>query len=138
MQPLHLAHLILISMWGGVVAAELILEVASRDADTARFAAEVHYYIDLLVEGPLLLGVLGTGGILLWRAWPPSTLHVVKVAAALAALAVNGWCVVMVIARKRRVADPAAVEHYRRRVFWAGVGVPFAAVAAYIGFVYFT
>jgi hypothetical protein len=136
MDRLHLFHLIFLSLWGGVVAAEFVVELALRRGH-AREAAVAHYWIDLLVEGPLLLAVLITGGLLLQRAWPPSTLHVVKIACALVALAINSWCVLMVIARRRSLGDDRAFAHYQRRVFFAGVGAPFALAAAWIGFAYF-
>ncbi len=137
MEPLHVAHLIFVAMWGGVVAAEVVIELTLREGEAARIGAEAHYWIDLFVEGPLLVAILGTGGVLLWRAWPPTALHVVKVACALVAIGVNGWCVAMVVARRRLAHAPEAVAHYRRRVLLAGAGAPFAFVAVYIGLAFF-
>src|SRR5512138_2558572 len=59
-------------MWTGLVAAEVILEWTCREGAAARTAAVVHYWLDLLVEAPLVLAVAATGAVLLAGAWPPS------------------------------------------------------------------
>jgi ABC-type molybdate transport system permease subunit len=63
---LAMAHLIVLSMWGGVVATEAVIEIfpfrrRELHAATIRF----HYWIDLLVELPLVLAVIATGIVLL-------------------------------------------------------------------------
>jgi hypothetical protein len=133
MEALHLAHLILVSAWGGLVLAEVVVEAVAD----ARAAALTHYFIDLFGELPLLAGVLATGGVLVWRAWPLTPLHWLKVAAGLVAIAANLVCAVLVIARRRAVDDPAALARWGRRVWWTGAGVPFGVVAAYVGLRYF-
>jgi hypothetical protein len=137
MEPLHVVHLILVAFWGGLVVAETVVEMVLREGEAARLGAEVHYWIDLLVEGPILVAIVVTGGVLLSRAWPPTPLHVVKIALALTAIGVNFWCVGIVI-RRRHQTDARAVESSRQRVLWTGVGIPFAVAAMYIGLHWFT
>jgi hypothetical protein len=128
MDGLHVAHLILVAGWGSLVAAETVVEIVGRgDA-----AARIHYWLDLTLEIPILIGVLATGAILTWRAWPPSTLHGVKIGCALFAIAVNLYCVAMVILRFR-----TGEARYDARVRWSGAAAPFGLVAAYIGLAYF-
>ncbi len=137
MDPLHAAHLIVLSLWGGLVAGEAVLELAATDPISQRHAAQVHYWMDLLVEAPLLAGVLATGGWLAARAWPPGTLLTLKMAAGLVAVMINAYCVVAVIRRKRQMDDAAALQRWSRRVRLSATGVPFAAVATVIGLAYF-
>ena len=137
MEPLHVVHLVLVSVWGGLVIAETIVELVLRDGEAAKLGAEVHYWIDLCVEGPILLLILATGGVLLSRAWPPTPLHMLKIALALTAIGVNLWCVGVVVGRRRQTEHDKLAE-YRRRVLWTGVGIPFAVAAMYIGLAYFT
>lgn len=128
MEPLHLAHLIFVAAWAGLVAAEFVVEIVGKgDA-----AVKIHYWLDLTLELPLLVGVLATGALLTWRAWPPSTLHWVKIGCALAAVGINLYCVGMVILRYR-----TGDAKYQQRVMWSGAGAPFGLVAAYIGLAYF-
>jgi hypothetical protein len=93
----------------------------------------------VFLELPLLLVVLVTGAALASRvpAWTP--LHSVKIAAGLLAVAANLYCVAIVL---RRHAARDRIEAVRRdtvliRVVSPAIGAPAAAVAAWIGFVYF-
>ncbi len=133
---MHLTHLILLAVWAGVVLAEGVLELGAS-VETAREVARLHYRIDMLVEAPLLAGILVTGGCLVWRAWPLSGLLWVKVVCGLVAVLLNVYCVVHVVLRHRRSGDRAALQDHRRRVLLSGLGVPPALVAAYLGLVYF-
>ena len=59
---LSLVHLVFLSLWGGVVATEAVIEILPRlrrehHGTTVLF----HFWIDLLVEAPLLFGVVVTG-----------------------------------------------------------------------------
>jgi hypothetical protein len=138
MEPLHVLHLVLVSLWGGVVLAETVLELCGGGDEAARrTVARVHYWNDLLVEIPLLVAVLATGAVLAARAWPLTWLHWVKIGAALVAVATNLYASAMVVARHRAGGDAAAIRRYTTRIRLSGVGVPFAVVAAYIGVSYF-
>ncbi|WP_410970084.1 hypothetical protein, partial [Salmonella sp. SAL4458] len=70
MESLHLAHLIVLGMWLGVVITEVLFEFAASDAESLRAAARFHYKVDKYGELPILFAVLATGTILAVRAWP--------------------------------------------------------------------
>jgi len=132
------AHLIVLGLWGGLVAAEGVVELAPRSDEARRFSAELHYWMDMLVELPVLAAVLATGVVLAARAWPLSPLHWVKIAAGLVAVSANLGCVAHVVLRRRRIGDLSQLRHHGRRVrLTASVGLPFAAVALYVGLAYF-
>jgi hypothetical protein len=43
MEPFHVAHLVALGMWLGVVITEVLFEFAGSDADSLRAAARFHY-----------------------------------------------------------------------------------------------
>jgi hypothetical protein len=135
-EPLHLAHLILLSVWGGLVLAEGVVELRARRGPKLREAAELHYWMDVLIEAPLLAGIVGTGAVLAARAWPLTPLHWVKIVCALLAIGMNAYCIVQVL-RRRRVEDIATLERLSARVRLSGLGIPPALVALYVGLIYF-
>lgn len=133
MDWLRLVHLILLCGWAGVVLAETVIEVVLA----GEAAAATHYWIDVLIELPLIAGVLASGAGLAVRVWPLSTLHLIKIGTALFALSLNLYCAAMVIKRYRRRNDQAALGRLQRRVRLSILGLPFGAVSAYIGLRYF-
>jgi hypothetical protein len=137
MEPLHVAHLVVLGMWSGVVITEALFEFTASDAESLRAAARFHYNVDKYGELPILFGVLLTGTILAVRAWPLTTPHLVKIAASLIAVGANLICTMWVFQR-RRIEDVNALLGYRRRIWsLAAVGVVFATPALYLGLVYF-
>ena len=137
MEPLHLAHLIPLGMWLGVVITEVLFEFAASDAESLRAAARFHYKVDKFGELPILFAVLVTGTILAVRAWPLTSLHVVKIAASLVAVGANLICTRWVFQR-RRIEDSKVLLGFRRRIWsLAAVGVVFATPALYLGLIYF-
>ena len=133
-----LAHLVLLGVWAGVVAAEAVLELYPRrrpelHSHTVRF----HYWIDLLVELPVILGVALSGMVLLLHAWPPTLWHVVKVCCGCGAVLTNLVCIALVIKRHRMLRrgepDTALWSVSRRITLSATAGIPLALVAAAIG-----
>jgi hypothetical protein len=137
MEPFHLAHLIVLGMWLGVVITEVLFEFAGSDADSLRAAARFHYNVDKFGELPILVGVLATGAILTVRAWPLTTLHLVKIGASLAAVGASLVCVRWVFQR-RQVEDVHALVRLRRRIWiLAAIAALFATPALYLGLVYF-
>lgn len=137
MEPLHVAHLIVLGMWLGVVITEALFEFAASDADSLRAAARFHYKVDKYGELPILLAVLATGTVLAVRAWPLTPLHFIKIAASLVAVGSNLICTLWVFQR-RRLTDVDVLLGFRRRIWsLAAVGVVFATPALYIGLVYF-
>jgi hypothetical protein len=136
---LAMIHLVMLSLWGGVVATEAVIELypfrhRERHAATIR----LHYWIDLLVEAPLVLAVAATGGLLLFSIDRITTLHLFKVGFAGAAIAVNVFCIAVVLRRARGLerGDGDAPLWRSSRVVLAcfAVGLLFAAVAATLGF----
>ena len=137
MEPFHLAHLIVLGIWLGVVITEVLFEFAGSDADSLRAAARFHYNVDKFGELPILVGVLVTGTILAARAWPLTPLHVIKIAASLIAVGSALICVLWVFQR-RQIEDVNLLLGFRRRIWTlAAVAAAFATPALYLGLVYF-
>jgi hypothetical protein len=137
MEPLHLAHLIALGVWLGVVITEVLFEFAASDAESLRAAARFHYNVDKYGELPILVAVLVTGTMLTVRAWPLTPLHVLKVATSLASVASALVCVGWVFQR-RRIEDVNVLLGFRRRIWTlAAVAAALATPALYLGLVYF-
>ena len=137
MEPFHLAHLVVLGIWLGVVITEVLFEFAGSDADSLRAAARFHYNVDKFGELPVLVGVLVTGTILTMRAWPLTPLHVIKIATSLIAVGAALVCVLWVFQR-RRIEDVNVLLGFRRRIWTlAAVSAIFATPALYLGLVYF-
>ena len=137
MDPLHIAHLIVLGMWLGVVITEVLFEFAGSDAESLRAAARFHYTVDKFGEVPILFAVLITGSMLAARAWPLTPLHWIKIAASLVAVGANLICTRWVFQR-RPITDVSVLLGFRRRIWTlAAVGVAFATPALYLGLVYF-
>lgn len=137
MEPLHLAHLIALGMWLGVVITEVLFEFAASDGESLRAAARFHYTVDKYGELPIVVAVLVTGAMLAVRAWPLTPLHVIKIAASLVAVGSALICVRWVFQR-RSITDVHALLAFRRRIWTlAAVAAIFAAPALYLGLVYF-
>jgi hypothetical protein len=130
---LHLAHLFVIGLWGGLVLAELAIELGARTPDELRAAARLHYRLDLLFELPLLLAILATGGALAARV-PLGALHAVKIVAALGAIGANLLCVVLVVLRRRAEDDPLRVLRLSRWIRATGLAAPLGLLALGLGF----
>jgi hypothetical protein len=132
-------HLIMLSLWGGVVATEAVLEVLPfRQSDLHGAAIRFHYWIDLLVELPLVVAVAATGATLLFLVDPVTPLHWLKVAFASGAVSVNLFCIAVVIRRGRGLRHDAGDQRLWRqsRIVLAcfAVGLACAAGAAVLGF----
>jgi hypothetical protein len=133
------AHVFALLAWGTLVLVELFVEFGARDDDGLRRAARTHFLIDLCLEVPLLLVVLGTGFALASRVPVWTALHILKVSAGLVAVSANLYCFAIVL---RRHATRDRVERLRRdttliRIVSPAIGVPAGVVAAWIGFVHF-
>ena len=137
MEPFHVAHLVVLAMWLGVVITEVLFEFAASDAESLRAAARFHYNVDKFGELPILVAVLVTGTILTVRAWPFTPLHVIKFAASLIAVGAALFCVLWVF-RRRRIEDVNVLLGFRRRIWTlAAVAAVFATPALYLGLGYF-
>jgi hypothetical protein len=124
-------------MWAGLVAAEFVMEAVCRDDAMAKHAAVIHFWLDVLLEVPLIFGVVVTGAVLTARVWPLTSLLLVKVSFASVAIVCNLYCVGVVVRRRRLREDRVAVRRLRRLVFVSGAGVPFGLGALYVGLAYF-
>jgi hypothetical protein len=136
---LAMTHLIMLSLWGGVVATEAVIELypfrrKELHAATIRF----HYWIDLLVELPLVLAVIATGAVLLFLAETVTPLHLVKIGFGGAAVAVNLFCIVVVVRRGKKLErhpDDGPLWRSSKTVLACfAVGLLCAAGAATLGF----
>jgi len=137
MDPLHAAHLIVLSMWLGVVITEVLFEFTASDADSLRAAARFHYNVDKYGELPILAAILVTGSILGARAWPLTPLHLVKIGLSLTALTLALICTIWVL-RRRETDEVNALLRARRRIWTlATVAAIVATPALYIGLVFF-
>ena len=110
MEPLHLAHLVALGMWLGVVITEVLFEFAGSDPDSLRAAARFHYNVDKFGELPILVAVLVTGAALAVQARPLTPLHIIKIAASLIAVGASLLCVLWVFQRRHVRARGASVS----------------------------
>lgn len=137
MEPLHVAHLLVLGIWLGIVTTEALFEFSGSDADSLRAAARFHYTVDMFGELPVLAAVIITGVLLVSRVGVLTPLHYIKIAASLVAIGSNLICAVWVVQR-RRIVDEQALLAYRRKIWGtAAVGVVFGTAALVIGLVYF-
>lgn len=137
MEPLHLAHLVALATWLGIVITEVLFEFAGSDPDSLRAAARFHYNVDKYGELPVLIAVLITGGILTVQAWPLTPLHIIKIAVSLIAVGAALLCVLWVFER-RGIQDVNVLLGFRRRIWTlAAVAAVFATPALYLGLMYF-
>ena len=125
-------HIVAASAWLGVVAGESVMEHYGRDAASLRLIAQMHRWIDILFEGPLVAIVLVTGGLLLARAWPAPPLLLIKVGAGLIAVIANSICIPLVHARAHS-NDDARVRALTRGIKITGLAIPFGLAALAIG-----
>lgn len=134
MSGLHLTHLVLLGMWAGLVLAEIVVEIGPRFRPelwpaTVRF----HFWMDMLIEAPILIGVVATGVLLLLRVPMDATL-VVKSVAGLLAVGFNATCIGVVVRRARPGTDAASVQRLSNGVVaTALLGIPCALVALVLG-----
>ena len=142
MKPVNLVsmvHLIVLGFWGGVVATEAVLELLPfRRSDLHEHSIRYHYWIDLLVELPLVVGVVASGSVLVALTWPLEFWAVVKIACAGVCVSGNVYCIVLVLRRHKDLKagkDESVLRSRTRRILTtAAVCLPFAAAAAIIGF----
>lgn len=136
---LSMIHLIMLALWGGVVATEAVIEILPfRCRELHPAAIRFHFWIDLLVELPLVLAVIATGAALAFAIDPLTPLHLVKITLGGLAVAINLFCILVVVKRGRQLSLQADGEHLWRAsrtvlACFAG-GLLCAAGAAVLGF----
>ncbi len=137
MDPLHVAHLMVLGIWLGIVTTEVLFEFSGSDPDSLRAAARFHYTVDMFGELPILAAVVVTGVMLAMRVEVMTPLLHAKIGMGLVAIASNLLCAFWVVQR-RRIEDPAVLLRYRRKIWaTAAIGVVFGTAALAIGLVYF-
>jgi hypothetical protein len=125
-------HFFAICFWLGLLAAETVMELHLRSGRNPGPIASIHRWIDLLFEGPAVVLVLVTGGLLLAQNWPAPPLLWVKVACGLIAIAANLYCIPLVVSRAR-ATDESVARTLTRRISHTGWAIPFALAAFVIG-----
>lgn len=129
---LHTLHLVVLAIWLGVVAVEAVIEwLPRRHPELAPAATALHFWIDLLIELPLLVAVVTTGGLLL-RGRLIDPMLAIKLAAGGTAIGMNLLCVALVVARYR--GDSAGSAARTRMIYaTAVVGMPLGLLALALG-----
>lgn len=126
-------HLLAVGMWTGLVGAEIILEWTCQEGAAARTAAEIHFWLDLLIEAPLVLAVTITGFILLLGSGPISGMLWWKLALGAIPIVSCTLSIIFVFQRHRRLDDPAALSKGRKRVLMTALAVGPGLAALYLG-----
>jgi hypothetical protein len=126
-------HFLAVGFWLGLLAAESVLELHPRASQST--VATVHKWIDLLFEGPVVLVVLVTGGLLLARSWPAPPILLLKVALGLVPILTNLYCISLVLGRAR-TSDAQRALVLTNRIRLTGAAIPFAIAAFVIGVAY--
>ena len=95
-------HLAFVSALIGVIATETVMELLPLlSKDLHHGAIRFHLWIDLLLEGPLALGVVVTGIAMATLVRELTTYHLVKISFAAIALMLGLTCIMRVIRRNR-------------------------------------
>jgi putative copper export protein len=125
-------HLIAVSFWLGLVAAEVVAERCAKGAAARRTVANVHRWIDNFFEIPIVIVVLVSGGLLLAQVWPGTPLLWAKIGAALIAIVANVICIPLVQARAN-ANDDGRARALTRQIGITGLAIPFLLIAFAIG-----
>ncbi len=136
-----IAHLACISVFIGVFLVESVIELYPylkkyKDFELHHMAVRYHYWTDLIVEIPVLLGVIGTG---IWMAIlveKLTMLHIIKIAI-LVCWAIGGsLCILNVVVRYKLLnqgsSENILVRKSKRIINIATVIVYFLFVPALI------
>ena len=136
MSGLWFFHILLLGLWGGCVAVEMTIELASRGHfDQKKNIARLHYYIDCFVEIPILFLVTLTGLMLLDLS-KMHGLYRVKIIIAFVPVIANVLCLIPVFRRKDAAlaGNEAAVDYHTKLIYLAFyTGITFGLVRMGIG-----
>ncbi|MDK9695022.1 MAG: hypothetical protein OEL76_01365 [Siculibacillus sp.] len=132
MSSVLVVHILAAGLWLGCLATEILFEKAmAADAAVRGFVSELHDRVDRFVEGPAFVSTFASGAWLALDAVWTAAL-VAKVAAGLAAVGLNVWCLKIVLER----ADAARAgrwdewERIDRRQHVVGTAVTLLSIAA--------
>lgn len=134
----RMAHLIVLCLWGGLVITESVIELLPFKRKELQDASIVyHFWIDLLVEAPLVAAVIVTGLLLAFNV-QLTALHFVKIALAAFTASMNVVCIFLVVRRHaqlNRGADEESLWKYTRGIMMTfGFGIAAGGGAAALGF----
>lgn len=130
MSGLALFHVVSLSFWAGMVAVELVLELAGRRGAIAHGdVALLHRWIDRGLEVPTLVLVVGSG-LMLWSRTGYDGALLPKVGLGLGAVLANLVCAVFV---ERRAVSTEPEAHFRGIAATVVVGLPLALGALFLG-----
>lgn len=125
-------HFFAVSAWVGLLAGESVMELHAHGPAAQHLIARIHKWIDIFFEGPLVVAVLATGSILLYRVWPAPSLLLVKVGAAMIGIVANVICIPWVQARAQ-TENEEALRTLTRKIAGTGLAIPFVLLALVIG-----
>jgi len=115
-----LFHLLALGLWIGCIATETVFEhTLGKQAGFQPQIARLHVQVDLWIEVPAFLAVLATG-VWLLAGTEPAALFLAKIFAGGAAIAVNVFCVWIVLARDGAfrggdIARAGRLDHWQHK-----------------------
>ncbi len=135
---ISILHLIFVATWGGIVMTESVLEiVAKKKNENLKSISVFHYWIDLLVELPVIMAVLATGVALFILTESITILHIVKISFAVMAILANLYCIYNVIKRYQAVHSGECRDTLLKKtnpVMLSGIiGIPIGIIVFSIG-----
>ncbi len=130
-------HLLCIGLWLGCVLTEVLFERALLGKGRAQEAllADLHRRVDLFVELPAFVLVAASGALMLNGSAGGVWLHA-KIGFGLIAIAANGYCVRLVLARAQAAQDGRWEDFARidaRQHRWGAVVLVAMLVAIVLG-----
>lgn len=134
-----LIHLLSVGAWLGVVMTETLIEVYPyKDRGLYRSTIHFHYWIDLLVELPLVLLLLGSGIVLVFLSSSLDLLHILKIVSGLVPVLACFAGIYVVLRRSAALKAGKKEEDLwdgsRHIVIAVLIGSPFFAISLGLGF----
>lgn len=134
------AHLVSAAVWLGCILTEAVFErvLLAGDRSSHRALADLHVRVDLLVELPTLLLVLGTGLVMAIGSFPEAAWFRTMLASGAGAIGLNLFCIWLVIERRSAAAVQAwprfaRLDHLQHK---AGAGVLLLVLVAFLAGAY--
>jgi hypothetical protein len=131
------AHLLAVGLWLGCILVEVLFEKHLAGVETSRLPlAELHRLVDLYIETPAFVVVLGTGVIMLLHGVVYTVPIGVMILSGMLAVAANTYCVLLVLARRRHAVNGDTVRYDlvdRRQHQWGALVLLAVGVALIAG-----
>ncbi len=116
---LAVVHLAFISVFIGLYAAEAVLELYAhyhpQDEAAHRATITLHYWIDVLIEIPVVLGIVVSGILMATLVEELTALHWVKIAAVVSFLAIAVICPIEVVKRYALIKSDGSEQNLRAK-----------------------